>query len=75
MKYFGIGLGFSVLSKTFRDVTVLKPNNIHKLFNLDTLKPGLFTGTYVAVYEVQDILSRRMGWLWLGVGEVEVRWS
>lgn len=50
--YFGLGLGFGILRMLVSDVTVLAPKNCHKIFNMSTLKPGLFTGSYVAVYEV-----------------------
>lgn len=37
-----------------KDVSVLTPRNIHKLFDMSTLKSGIFTGLYVSVYEVSS---------------------
>lgn len=50
--YFGLGLGFGVLSKVAENIAVLSPKNIHSLFKMKTIKPGIFAGSYVAVYEV-----------------------
>jgi len=50
--YIGLGLGFGILSKLIGDITLLMPRNIHKLFKMSTIKPGIFAGSYVAVYEL-----------------------
>uniref|UniRef100_A0A2S2Q8H2 Transmembrane protein n=1 Tax=Sipha flava TaxID=143950 RepID=A0A2S2Q8H2_9HEMI len=53
INYFGLGLSFGILRMLIKDVSILAPRNIHKMFDMSTLRSGIFTGSYVAVYEVR----------------------
>ncbi|VVC31568.1 Hypothetical protein CINCED_3A013438 [Cinara cedri] len=50
--YFGLGIGYGIVRMLIRDTSVLKLKNMHKLFNKQTLKPGIFAGSYVVLYEM-----------------------
>lgn len=54
--YFGLGFGYGIIRTLVADMTILRPRNIHNLFKMGTLRPGIFASSYVTIYEVN--LSR-----------------
>lgn len=50
--YFGLGFGYGIIRALVGDITILRPRNIHNLFKMSTLKPGIFASSYVTIYEV-----------------------
>ncbi|XP_025404874.1 transmembrane protein 135 isoform X2 [Sipha flava] len=59
INYFGLGLSFGILRMLIKDVSILAPRNIHKMFDMSTLRSGIFTGSYVAVYEFTIYILNR----------------
>ncbi|XP_050531896.1 transmembrane protein 135-like isoform X2 [Daktulosphaira vitifoliae] len=51
-QYFIFGFAMGILRTIVGDITILSHKRIHRLFKMRILKSGVFTASYVAIYEL-----------------------